>query len=175
VDTTMGFTPLEGLVMSTRAGSIDPGIVTYLAGEQQMPLGELLRGLTQESGLLGLSGVSGDLARVVAACEDGDGAAELAVEVYLHRLVASIAGMASAMGGMDALVFTAGVGENAAWLRSDAGRRLGFLGVAVDEAANATASPDADVTEPGALVHTLVIGAREDLQVAQETRRVLGA
>jgi acetate kinase len=175
VDTTMGFTPLEGLVMSTRAGSIDPGIVTYLADEQQMPLDELLRGLTQESGLLGLSGVSGDLARVVAACEDGDGAAELAVEVYLHRLVASIAGMASAMGGMDALVFTAGVGENAAWLRSDAGRRLGFLGVAVDEAANATASPDADVTEPGALVHTLVIGAREDLQVAQETRRVLGA
>jgi acetate kinase len=175
VDTTMGFTPLEGLVMSTRAGSIDPGIVTYLADEQQMPLDELLRGLTQESGLLGLSGVSGDLARVVAACEDGDGAAELAVEVYLHRLVASIAGMASAMGGMDALVFTAGVGENAAWLRSDAARRLGFLGVAVDEAANATASPDADVTEPGALVHTLVIGAREDLQVAQETRRVLGA
>jgi acetate kinase len=174
VDTTMGFTPLEGLVMSTRAGNIDPGIVTYLADEQQMPLDELLRGLTQESGLLGLSGVSGDLARVVAACEDGDGAAELAVEVYLHRLVASIAGMASAMGGMDALVFTAGVGENAAWLRSDAGRRLGFLGVAVDEAANATASPDADVTEPGALVHTLVIGAREDLQVAQETRRVLG-
>jgi acetate kinase len=174
VDTTMGFTPLEGLVMSTRAGSIDPGIVTYLADEQGMPLDELLRGLTKESGLLGLSGVSGDLARVVTALEDGNGAAELAVEVYLHRLVASIAGMVAALGGMDALVFTAGVGENAAWLRSDVGRRLGFLGVAVDEAANATASPDADVTEPGALVHTLVVGAREDLQVARETRRVLG-
>jgi acetate kinase len=174
VDTTMGFTPLEGLVMSTRAGSIDPGIVTYLADEQQMPMEELLRGLTRESGLLGLSEVSGDLAKVVAARGGGDGAADLAVEVYLHRLVSSIAGMAAAMSGLDALVFTAGVGENAAWLRSDVARRLGFLGVAVDEAVNASASPDADVTEPGALVHTLVVAAREDLEVARATRRVLG-
>jgi acetate kinase len=111
---------------------------------------------------------------VVAACENGDGAADLAVEVYLHRLVSSIAGMVAAMGGMDALVFTAGVGENAAWLRSDVARRLGFMGVAVDEGVNAGASPDADVTEPGALVHTLVVAAREDLQVARETRGVLG-
>ena len=174
VDTTMGFTPLEGLVMSTRAGSIDPGIVTYLAEQHHMPFDELDRGLTRQSGLLGLSGVSGDLAKVVAARADGDGAAELAVEVYLHKLVSSIAGMAAVMGGMDALVFTAGVGENAAWLRSEVARRLGFLGVAVDEGVNATASPDADVTEPGALVHTLVEAAREDLQVARETRRVLG-
>jgi acetate kinase len=174
VDTTMGFTPLEGLVMSTRAGSIDPGIVTYLADQQQMPLDELVRGLTKQSGLLGLSGVSGDLAKVVGACEDGDGAAELAVEVYLHRLVSSIAGMAAVMGGMDALVFTAGAGERAGWLRSDVARRLGFMGVAIDEAVNVTASPDADVTEPGALVHTLVVAAREDIQVARETRRVLG-
>jgi acetate kinase len=174
VDTTMGFTPLEGLVMSTRAGSIDPGIVTWLAGEQGMPLEELLDGLERRSGLLGLSGTSGDLAKVAAAGDAGDPDAARAVEVYLHRLVASIASMAAAMGGLDALVFTAGVGENAAWLRAAAGRRLGFLGVAVDEAVNAAAAPDADVTEPGALVHTLVVAAREDLQVARETRSVLG-
>ena len=173
VDTTMGFTPLEGLVMATRAGSIDPGVVTYLAQERAIPLAEVVDGLERRSGLLGLSGVSGDLAEVVAACEDGNEAAGLAVEVYLHRLVASIASMAAAMGGMDALVFTAGVGENAAWLRSDAGRRLTFLGMAVDEAVNAAATPDADISEPGATVRTLVVAAREDLQVARETREVL--
>lgn len=173
VDTTMGFTPLEGLVMATRAGSIDPGVVTYLAQERAVPLAEVADGLERRSGLLGLSGVSGDLAEVVAACEDGNEAAGLAVEVYLHRLVASIASMAAAMGGMDALVFTAGVGENAAWLRSDAGRRLTFLGVAVDEAVNAAATPDTDISEPGATVRTLVVSAREDLQVARETREVL--
>jgi acetate kinase len=173
VDTTMGFTPLEGLVMATRAGSIDPGVVTYLAQERGVPLDDLTECLEKRSGLLGLSGVSGDLAEVVAACEDGNESAELAVEVYLHRLVASIASMTAAMGGLDVLVFTAGVGENAAWLRSDVARRLTFLGVALDEAANASATPDEDVTEPGALVHTLVVAAREDLQVARETREVL--
>jgi acetate kinase len=174
VDTTMGFTPLEGLVMATRAGSIDPGIVTWLAGERGMPLDELLDGLQRKSGLQGLSGISGNLAKVQQASEEGNEDADLAVGVYLHRLVGSIAAMAAAMGGMDALVFTAGVGENAAWLRSEVGRRLGFLGVAVDEAVNATAAPDADITRTGAPVHTLVIAAREDLQVARETRAVLG-
>jgi acetate kinase len=173
VDTTMGFTPMEGLVMATRPGNIDPSVLTYLAQERGMSLDTLSQCLEQRSGLLGLSGVSGDLSEVVAACEDGNRAAELAVEVYLHRLVASIAAMAAAMGGLDVLVFTAGVGENAAWLRSDVGRRLTFLGVGIDEAANAAATPDADISEPGALVHTLVVAAREDLQVARETREVL--
>jgi acetate kinase len=173
VDTTMGFTPLEGLVMSTRAGSIDPGIVTWLAAERGMGLDELRDGLERRSGLLGLSGASGDLAEVVAARDDGDKRADLAVQVYVHRLTASIAAMTASLGGLDALVFTAGVGENAAQVRAETVRRLGFLGVALDEAANATATPDADVTEPGALVHTLVVAAREDLQVARETRAVL--
>jgi acetate kinase len=174
VDTTMGFTPLEGLVMSTRAGSIDPGIVTWLADEQGMPLDDLLDGLERRSGLLGLSGVSGDLAKVVAARDEGDADARLALDVYLHRLVASVAAMTATLGGLDALVFTAGVGENAAWLRSETGRRLGFLGVGVDGSLNATASSDADITAPGAPVRTLVVAAREDLQVARETRAVLG-
>jgi acetate kinase len=175
VDTTMGFTPLEGLVMSTRAGTIDPGIVTWLATERGMDVNEVLDGLEKRSGLLGLSEVSGDLAAVMKARDDGNADADLAVQVYLHRLVASIASMTAGMGGLDALVFTAGVGENAVAVRAEVARRLRFLGVAVDEAANAAATPDADVTEPGALVHTLVVAAREDLQVARETRTVLGA
>ena len=174
VDTTMGFTPLEGLVMSTRAGSIDPGIVTWLTGDRGMPVDDVLDALETRSGLLGLSGVSGDLAKVIAAGESGDTEAALAIEVYLHRLVASVAAMAATMGGLDALVFTAGVGENAVSVRREAAHRLGFLGVAVDESANATCTPDADVTEPGARVRTLVVAAREDLEVARETRRVLG-
>jgi acetate kinase len=173
VDTTMGFTPLEGLVMSTRAGTVDPGILTWLAGERRMPVEELLEGLTTQSGLLGLSGVSGDLAKVLAARDGGDDDAALAVGVYLHRLVASIASMAATMGGLDALVFTAGVGEHAASVRAEVGRRLAFLGVTVDEAKNAACQPDADITEPGALVHTLVVAAREDLEVARETRQLL--
>jgi acetate kinase len=173
VDTTMGFTPLEGLVMSTRAGTIDPGIVTWLSGEEGVPVGDVATALETQSGLLGLSGVSGDLAEVIEARDRGDAEATLAVEVYLHRLVASVASMAATMGGLDALVFTAGVGENAGSIRQETVRRLRFLGVAIDESANATCTPDADITAPGALVHTLVVAAREDLEVARETRAVL--
>lgn len=173
VDTTMGFTPLEGLVMSTRAGSIDPGIVTWLIGERGLPVETVLDRLETESGLYGLTGISGDLARALEAADNGSREARLAVDVYQHRLVGSIASMAAAMGGLDALVFTAGVGEHAAGLRSEVARRLGFLGVAVDEALNASCAPDCDITEPGALVRTLVIEAREDLQVARETQAVL--
>jgi acetate kinase len=173
VDTTMGFTPLEGLVMSTRAGTIDPGIVTWLSGERGMPVDDVLDALETQSGLLGVSGVSGDLAKVIEARDSGHAEAALAVEVYLHRLVASVAAMAATMGGLDALVFSAGVGENAVAVRQETARRLGFLGVAIEESANATCTPDADITEPGALVRTLVIAAREDLEVARETRAVL--
>jgi acetate kinase len=175
VDTTMGFTPLEGLVMATRAGSIDPGIVTWLAAQRGMALDEIADGLQRRSGLLGLSGVSGDLAKVVAARDAGDADADLAVRVYVQRLASSVASMTATLGGLDALVFTAGVGENAAVVRAEVARRLGFLGVAVDEAANARATPDADLTAPGAQVRTLVVAAREDLQVARETRSLLGA
>jgi acetate kinase len=174
VDTTMGFTPLEGLVMSTRAGSIDPGIVTWLADEQGMPLRELLDGLERQSGLAGLSERSGNFSEVRKAAEGGAESARLAVDVYVHRLVGSIAAMAASMNGLDVLVFTAGVGEHDDWLRAEVGRRLTFLGIGVDAAANANATPDADVTEPGARVRTLVVAAREDLQVAHETRQVVG-
>jgi acetate kinase len=172
VDTTMGFTPLDGLVMATRSGSVDPGLVLWLAEHAGMPPAELAAALEYRSGLLGLAGTA-DMRELLASEADGDHDAELAVGVYLHRLRGDIAAMAAAMGGLDALVFTGGVGENAAPIRERAAAGLEFLGVAVDAAANA-GSGDREITAPGARVRTLVVAAREDLQIAAEVRALLG-
>jgi acetate kinase len=159
----MGFTPLEGLVMATRSGSVDPGLVLWLA--ERLPLDELANGLEHESGLLGLGG-SEDMRDVV---EDGG----LALAAYVHRLRAGIAAMAAALGGLDALVFTGGVGERSPEVRSLAVGGLGFLGLALDEVRNAAATGDAEVTAQGAGARTFVVAAREDLEVARQTRRLL--
>ena len=145
VDTTMGFTPMEGLVMATRSGSVDPGLVLWLL-RHGVDADALERGLDREGGVLGLAG-DADLAAVLAR-DDAD--ARLAVDVYVHRLRAAIAAMAAALGGLDALVFTGGVGEHAPRVRAEAARGLAFLGVTLDEAANADATADADLTPPGA-------------------------
>ena len=139
VDTTMGFTPLDGLVMATRSGSIDPGLVLWLEEHVRMPPAELAATLEHRSGLLGLAGTA-DMREVLAAEAAGDEAAALAVGVYLHRLRASIAAMAAALGGLDVLVFTGGVGENAPSIRERVARDLAFLRVAIDPAANAAAA-----------------------------------
>jgi acetate kinase len=173
VDTTMGFTPLDGLVMATRSGSIDPGLVLWLEEHVHMPPAELAATLEHRSGLLGLAGTA-DMRAILAAEADGDEAAALAIGVYLHRLRASVAAMVAALGGLDVLVFTGGVGENAPAIRSRLAADLGWLGVAVDEAANAVAAGDADVSGPAAGVRTLVIVAREDLEVVRQVRAVLG-
>lgn len=170
-DTTMGFTPLEGLVMATRSGSVDPGLVLWLMEHQGLPPREVAEALERESGLLGLAG-SADM-RVLLGRDDA--AARLAVDVYLHRLVAGVASMTAALGGLEVLVFTGGVGENAPVIRQQAAGQLGFLGVRVETATNATAEPDVEVSAPGATVRTLVIAAREDIQIARDTRRLLGA
>jgi acetate kinase len=176
LDTTMGFTPLEGLVMATRSGSVDPGAVLWLVNHAGISVDEIGAVLTRHSGLLGVSGVSGDMREVLGAADGGNERARLALEVYLHRLRGAIASMAAAAGGLDALVFTAGVGERSPRIRAAACAGLGFLGVALDEGANADPPrPDADLTAPGAAVRTLVVEAREDLEMAQEARRVLGA
>jgi acetate kinase len=167
VDTTMGFTPLEGLVMATRAGSVDPGLVLWLA--ERLGLEEVERGLTREAGLLGLAGTA-DLREVLARDDD---AAALAVAVLVHRLRGSIAAMAAALGGLDALVFTGGAGEASAPLRARATEGLGFLGVALDESANAAARGDAEVGAPGGAVRVLVVQAREDLEIARQVRGLL--
>jgi len=180
VDTTMGFTPLEGLVMATRSGSVDPGVLIWAQRHHGLSADDLDRILDRESGLLGLSGLSGDVRTLVDAAGRGDGRARLALDVYLHRLRALVAAMAAALGGLDALVFTGGVGEHSAEVRAGACGGLGFLGVAVDEDANvagtAGAGPPADrvISPPGERVAVLVVEAREDLEIAGEVRRLLG-
>jgi acetate kinase len=174
VETTMGFTPVDGLVMATRAGSADPGMIAWLAG--RIPPAELADALEHRSGLAALAELSdgsGDYRDVSAAAERGAAAAMLALDVHAHRLVAGIAAMAAAMNGLDALVFTGGIGEHAPSVRARAADGLGFLGVAVDAAANAAASSDADISADGALMRTLVVTAREDLEIARDVTDVL--
>lgn len=173
VDTTMGFTPLDGLVMATRSGSIDPGLVLWLEAHVRMPSAELASTLEHRSGLLGLAGTA-DMRAILAAEAAGDEAAVLALGVYLHRLRASIAAMVAALGGLDVLVFTGGVGENAPAIRERVSADLAYLGVALDPAANAGVRGDGEIGAPGASVPTLVIRAREDLEIVREVRAVVG-
>ena len=171
VDTTMGFTPLEGVVMATRAGSVDPGLVLWLQSHGGLGEPEISDALEHRSGLAGLAG-TGDMRRVLEAVAAGDASARLALDDYVHRLRAGIAAMASAMGGLDALVFTGGVGEHAAPVREAAATGLGFIGVALDHTDPGPA-PDAEIGPPGARVRTLVSRAREDLEIAAHVRRLL--
>lgn len=174
VDTTMGFTPLEGLVMATRSGSLDPGLMLWLEEHAHMPPGALADTLEHRSGLLGLSGTA-DMSAVLSRAAEGDEAAELALGVYLHRLRAGIASMAAAMGGLDALAFTGGVGEHAPAVRAMAADGLAFLGIDIDPDLNTEAAGDHEVGLSGARVRSLVIEAREDLQIVAEVRQVLSA
>ena len=174
VETTMGFTPVDGLVMATRSGSVDPGLIAWLAA--RMPAAELADALEHRSGLAALAGLpddSGDFRAVAAAADRGDPAARLALAVHEHRLVAAVAAMAAAMNGMDALTFTGGIGEHAAELRAAAAARLAFLGVVVDQGRNASASADAEISAEGAPVRTLVVTAGEDLEIARAVIDVL--
>jgi acetate kinase len=164
----MGFTPLEGIVMATRSGSVDPGLVLWLIDQGLTP-GEVQDGLERHSGLVGLAGTA-DM-REVLAREDGD--ARLALDVYLYRLAAGVAAMAAALGGLDALVFTGGVGERSAAVRAGAAKRLAFLGVAVDPARNEQAAGDAEISGHGASARAAVIAAREDLEMARQARGAL--
>jgi len=179
VDTTMGFTPLDGLVMATRSGSVDPGLVLWLEEHAHTPPGELAATLEYRSGLTGLAG-TGDMREVLVRAAAGDERALLGREVYLHRLRGCVAAMAAAMDGLDALVFTGGVGENAAEIRWRAADGLGFLGVRVDAERNGgrpgDGGQDADweIGADGAPVRAFVIAAREDKQIAAEVRSVLG-
>lgn len=169
VDTTMGFTPLEGLVMATRSGDVDPGLLLWLEEHEGISQRELAEVLERRSGLLGLTGTA-DMREVVGR-EDAE--ARLGLGVYLHRLRAGIAAMAASLGGLDALVFTGGVGENAAEVRAQAAEGLGFLGVAVDGGGNAEVRGEAEVGAAGARVRTFVIPAREDLEIARQVRACL--
>ena len=172
VDTTMGFTPLDGLVMATRSGALDPGLVLWLERHAGVPPAELEHELEHGSGLVALAGTS-DMREVVARAAAGERDAVLALDVYLHRLRALIGSMAAALGGLDALVFTGGVGEGSAVVRAGAADGLGFLGVAVDGNRNADVDGDTDISVPDAPVRTLVVAAREDLEIARGVRAAL--
>jgi len=169
IDTTMGFTPLEGVPMTTRSGSVDPGALLYVQRERGLSPDELDHALNFESGLAALSGTSGDLREVLDAGEAG----RLAFDVFVHRVTAAVAAMAASLGGLDALVFTAGIGERSAATRAAICQRLAFLGVQLDEDANAGATPDAELSAPGSRVAVHVIAAREDIVIARGTRRAL--
>ncbi len=172
-ETTMGFTPLEGLVMATRSGSVDPGLLLWLLERTGMREQELAHALEHESGLLALAG-SPDMRDVLAGSRAGDRTARLALELYVHRLASSIAAMAAAIGGIDALVFTAGVGERSPEIRARTVDRLRFLGLAIDDQLNTDAMGDQEITGSGARARTVVLRAREDLEIARQTRAVLG-
>lgn len=174
VDTTMGFTPLEGLVMATRSGSVDPGALLWLQRKIGISPEEMERALEIESGVLALAG-SSDMREVIRRSEGGDSRARLALEVYVHRLRAGVAAMGAAMNGLDALVFTGGVGENAPVVRQCTADGLTFLGIEVDSHLNGAGSGDREIGAKGAAVRTLVVVAREDLQIAREVRRLLAS
>ena len=174
VDTSMGFTPLDGLVMGTRSGSVDPGLLLYVLRHKGLSLQELDDALNKESGLLGISGLSSDMRQILAASEENP-AARLALEVYIHRLLQTIAAMAASLGGVDGLVFTAGVGENSAEVRKRVCENLTYMGIELDLAANASCKPDSDVSLPGSSARVLVIATREDLTIVRETRGLIEA
>ena len=168
IDTTMGFTPLEGLMMGTRSGSVDPGILTHLMRQGQLQAKEIDDVLNQKSGLLGISGISGDMREILAAMKQGHARAKLAFDIYVHRLQAGIGAMAAVLGGMDALVFTAGVGENSPEVRDATCCKLPFFGLKLDAAANAQCFPDQDIATLDSPVRILVIRAQEDWAIARE-------
>jgi acetate kinase len=172
IDKTMGFTPLDGLVMSTRPGAVDPGLLMWLLGNTDLTAEQVNDALEHDSGMLGLAG-SGDMRIVLAAVDGGDARAGLALDIYLHRLRGAIAAMAASMDGLDAIVWTGGIGQHAPVIRAAASTGLGFLGVQIEAALNASAVADGDISAEHAVVRSFVVVAHEDLEIARQVRHVL--
>jgi len=168
IDTTMGFTPLEGLMMGTRSGSIDPGILTHLLQAGDRKAKELDDILNHQSGLMGISGISSDMWDILDAVGKGNDRAKLAFDIFVHRLVSGIGAMAASLGGLDVLVFTAGIGENSPEVRRTSCDKLAFLGIALDYKKNSSAKPDADISADSSKTRVLVIEAQEDWAIARE-------
>ena len=174
VDTSMGFTPLEGLMMGTRSGTVDPGMLVYLLRHKGLDVNNIDHALNYESGLLGVSGVSSDMRQVLSELA-GNPDARLAIEVYVHRIRQTVGAMAATLSGVDALVFTAGVGEHASEIRKQVCENLKYLGLELDRTANETCQPDADIAMPASAARILVIATREDLTIMRETRQLVGS
>ena len=167
IDTTMGFTPLEGLMMGSRSGSVDPSILIYLM-RQGIDADKLDEMLNRASGLKGISGVSSDMRQIMNAIAEGNSRATLAFDIYIHRLRSQIGAMLATLGGLDALVFTGGVGENSAAVRAAACEAFEFLGVKLDLEQNAQSPPDQDIATPDSTVRVLIVQAQEDWAIAIE-------
>jgi acetate kinase len=174
IDTTMGFTPLEGIVMSTRSGSVDPGMLLWLQSQAALDVAEVTDGLEHRSGLLGLAGTT-DMQEILKRASAGDEDATTARDVYIHRLCAGIASMAAAIDGVDALVFTGGVGENASEIRARACANLAHLGARIDESLNESAAGDELIQSADSSVAVLVVAAREEIEIANQVERLLSA
>jgi acetate kinase len=173
VDTSMGFTPIEGLMMGTRCGSIDPGILVFLIRHRGYTAEQLDGILNKESGLYGVSGVSADMREVIRAMQNTNERAQLAFDVYAHRLVREVGAMLAVLGGMDALIFTGGVGENVPQVREIVCEQLAFLGLKLDATKNKEPTLDADVADASSTVRVLVIRAEEEWEIARECHRLV--
>lgn len=175
VDTTMGFTPLDGLMMGTRSGAVDPGVLTFLMRQDGLSSQQLDDLLNKKSGLLGISGISSDMRQIIKEMKVGNARAKLAFEIFVHRLQSSIGAMIAVLGGLDALVFSAGIGENSPEVRAAACATLGFAGLNLDSSKNAQTSRDQDISLAGSPVRVLVIRAQEDWAIAKECWRMVPA
>jgi acetate kinase len=173
VDTTMGFTPLDGLMMATRSGTIDPAIIPYVQERHGLTTDDVEAALNREAGLLGVSGISGDMRQVIAAANSGNPQAKLAIAIYVRRIRQTIGAYAATMGGIDALVFTAGVGEHSTDIRALVCQNLECLGLELDEAANRECRPDADIATADSMARILVLATHEDEEMLREVLRVL--
>jgi acetate kinase len=173
IDTTMGFTPLDGLMMGSRSGSIDPGILIYLWQQYNYSSEELDNILNKLSGLRGISGISSDLRDVIAAKEQGNKRAQLAWDMYVHRLRSGIGAMLASLAGLDVLVFTAGVGEKSAEIRQAACEPWGFLGLKIDLEKNQQQPVDIDIATFDSMVRVLVVETQEDWAIAQQCYKLL--
>lgn len=173
VDTSMGFTPLDGLPMGTRCGSIDPAIVTYIMNKEGITTDRMDTILNKKSGVLAVSGVSSDFRDLDEAVDNGNERAFLALSIFAYKIKQFIGAYACAMGGLDALVFTAGIGENNAAMRTSVCKRLDFLGIEIDESKNSIRGEEIDISTPDAKVRTLVIPTNEELAIAKETQKLL--
>jgi acetate kinase len=175
IDTTMGFTPLDGLMMGTRSGAVDPGILTYLMRQKGLSAQQLDQILNKESGLLGISGVSGDMRQILAAAKSGHERAQLAFDIYIHRLQSAIGAMVAVLGGIDALIFTAGVGENSPEVRAATCQNFAYLHLKLDPQKNLQPRSDQDIAAAGSSVPVLVIRAQEDWAIARECWNLMRA
>src|SRR5881394_1041618 len=172
IDTTMGFTPLEGLMMGTRSGSVDPGILIYLMRQKGYSADQFDTLLNKQSGLKGISGVSSDMREVLSAIREGNERARLAFDMYIHRLRSFMGAMLAALGGVDAIVFAGGVGEHAPSVRWGACKAFGFLGLKLDAAKNAQSPADQDIATADSTVRVLIVQTQEDWSIAKECWKI---